>query len=77
MVLSETDQQQATHFATRIQSELARTPILHAGEQIFLAVSVGISSLTANDSNVEAALSRSDIALYCAKRGGRNRIEYH
>ena len=77
VVLSETDQQQATHFATRIQSELARTPILHAGEQIFLAVSVGISSLTANDSNVEAALSRSDIALYCAKRGGRNRIEYH
>ncbi|MGG2397250.1 diguanylate cyclase [Pseudomonas sp. SH1-B] len=77
VVLSEADLEKAMHFATRIQSELARTPVLHAGEQIFLAVSVGISSLTANDTSVEAALSRSDIALYCAKRGGRNRIEYH
>lgn len=77
VVLSEADLDKATHFAKRIQSELAKTPIVHAGESIFLAVSVGISSLNASDANVEAALSRSDIALYCAKRGGRNRIEQH
>lgn len=77
VVLSEADLDQAMHFATRIQSELAKAPIVHAGEPIFLAVSVGISSLNASDASVEAALSRSDIALYCAKRGGRNRIEHH
>lgn len=77
MVLSEADLDQAMHFATRIQNELAKAPIMHAGEPIFLAVSVGISSLNASDVSVEAALSRSDIALYCAKRGGRNRIEHH
>jgi len=77
VVLSEADLDKALHFARRIQSELARAPILHAEEQIFLAVSVGISSLDAGDASVEAALSRSDIALYCAKRGGRNRIEHH
>ncbi|MDU9406054.1 diguanylate cyclase [Pseudomonas sp. zfem001] len=77
VVLSEADLDQAMHFATRIQNELAKTPIVHAGEPIFLAVSVGISSLNASDASVEAALSRSDIALYCAKRGGRNRIEHH
>jgi len=77
VVLSEADLDKAMHFAKRIQSELAKTPIVHAGESIFLAVSVGISSLNASDANVEAALSRSDIALYCAKRGGRNRIEHH
>jgi diguanylate cyclase (GGDEF)-like protein len=77
VVLSEANLDKAMHFATRIQSELAKAPILHAGEQIYLAVSVGISSLNASDASVEAALSRSDIALYCAKRGGRNRIEHH
>ncbi|WP_417703024.1 diguanylate cyclase [Pseudomonas sp.] len=77
VVLSDANLDKAMHFATRIQNELARTPILHAGEPIFLAVSVGISSLNASDASVEAALSRSDIALYCAKRGGRNRIEHH
>ena len=77
VVLSEADLDQAVHFATRIQNELAKAPIMHAGEPIFLAVSVGISSLNASDASVEAALSRSDIALYCAKRGGRNRIEHH
>ena len=77
VVLSDADLDKAMHFATRIQSELAKVPIVHAGEPIFLAVSVGISSLNASDASVEAALSRSDIALYCAKRGGRNRIEHH
>ncbi|MFI8609222.1 diguanylate cyclase [Pseudomonas sp. NPDC077649] len=76
-VLSDADLHQARHFAQRIQGELAKTPILHGGEQIFLAVSVGISALRAADASAEAALSRSDIALYCAKRGGRNRIECH
>ncbi|USR42259.1 diguanylate cyclase [Ectopseudomonas hydrolytica] len=77
VVLSEADLPKAMQFATRVQGELARTPILHDGEQIFLAVSVGISSLSSCDASVEAALSRSDMALYCAKRGGRNRIEHH
>lgn len=77
VVLSEANLDKAMHFATRIQNELAKAPIVHAGERIYLAVSVGISSLNASDASVEAALSRSDIALYCAKRGGRNRIEHH
>ncbi|MFN3768407.1 MAG: diguanylate cyclase [Ectopseudomonas guguanensis] len=77
VVLSEANLDKAMHFATRIQQELARAPIQHAGESIYLAVSVGISLLNVGDASVEAALSRSDIALYCAKRGGRNRIEHH
>nr|WP_275545325.1 PAS domain-containing protein [Pseudomonas sp. Marseille-Q0931] len=47
------------------------------GESTFTYVSVGISTLNAGDASVRAALSRSDIALYCAKRGGRNRIQQH
>ena len=39
VVLSDANLDKAMHFATRIQNELARAPILHAGEPIFLAVS--------------------------------------
>ncbi|QKE64125.1 diguanylate cyclase [Aquipseudomonas campi] len=77
VLLSDTDIAQAMSFGERIRSELARTPLVHAGEQIPLAVSVGIAAINAGDPTPEAALSRSDIALYRAKRSGRNRIECH
>lgn len=77
VLLSDTDIAQAMRFGERIRSELASTPLVHAGEQIPLAVSVGIAAIHASDLTPEAALSRSDIALYRAKRSGRNRIECH
>jgi diguanylate cyclase (GGDEF)-like protein/PAS domain S-box-containing protein len=75
VVLSDADLDQAMTFARRIQDELAAAPLTHGDKQIALAVSVGITTLGASDSSADAALSRSDIALYDAKRGGRNRIE--
>ncbi|MCY1416635.1 Response regulator PleD [compost metagenome] len=77
VVLSDATLDQAIIFARRIQGELARVPVLHAGERIPLAVSVGIAAIHATDQTAEATLSRSDMALYRAKRGGRNRIECH
>ncbi|MDH4609070.1 diguanylate cyclase [Pseudomonas sp. BN102] len=77
VVLSDTTLDQAINFARRIQGELARAPVLHADEHIPLAVSVGIAAIHATDQTAEATLSRSDMALYRAKRGGRNRIECH
>ncbi|MBB1521314.1 sensor domain-containing diguanylate cyclase [Aquipseudomonas guryensis] len=77
VLLSDTDIVQAMSFGERIRSELESSPLLHAGEQIPLAVSVGIAAIHAGDLTPEAALSRSDIALYRAKRSGRNRIECH
>jgi PleD family two-component response regulator len=40
-----------------------------------LTVSIGVTEMTSADPNAEAALSRSDFALYRAKKNGRNRIE--
>lgn len=77
VLLSDTDLAQAMNFGERIRSELAHSPLLHAGERIPLAVSVGIAAIHAGDLTPEAALSRSDIALYRAKRSGRDRIECH
>ncbi|MWV15193.1 diguanylate cyclase [Pseudomonas sp. L-22-4S-12] len=75
VVLSEADLDQAMSFARRIQDELANAPLAHGAEQIPLAVSVGITAISASDISPGTALSRSDMALYGAKRGGRNRIE--
>jgi diguanylate cyclase (GGDEF)-like protein len=77
VVLSDASIDQAVTFARRIQSELANAPVLLADARIPLAVSVGIAAINASDVNTETTLSRSDMALYRAKRGGRNRIECH
>ncbi|MFZ6047024.1 diguanylate cyclase [Pseudomonas sp. CR3202] len=75
VILSDADIDEAVTFARRIQQELCGAPVVHGDERIPLAISVGISTLDAHDASAESALSRSDIALYRAKRAGRNRIE--
>ena len=42
---------------------------------IHITVSIGIAIMSADDIGTDAALSRSDTALYQAKNAGRNRIE--
>lgn len=75
VVLSNACVDEAKIFAQRVQDELAITPLGHGDECLTLAVSVGIASLHSTDVSAEASLSRSDKALYRAKRAGRNRIE--
>lgn len=77
VVLCDADLEAAIGFAERIQQELARTPLQHGDQKTHLATSVGVATLSSDDQAAEAALSRSDIALYRAKRAGRNRIEHH
>lgn len=77
VVLCDADLKDAISFAKRIQQALARTPLKHGNQTIHLKTSVGVAVLSGNDQAAEAALSRSDTALYRAKRAGRNRIEHH
>lgn len=75
VVLSGASIEEAIAFAQRVQQRLAQNPLLQGDRRIALSISVGIATLSATDSNVDGALSRSDMALYRAKSGGRNRIE--
>ena len=61
--------------AHRIQQRLADCPLVAASGLIPLTVSIGITEMTTADTSTEAVLSRSDAALYRAKKNGRNRIE--
>lgn len=77
VVLGDADIESAVTFATRLQQQLSDLPLLLGCERIPLSISIGIATLDASDTSVEAALSRSDSALYRAKQNGRNRIECH
>lgn len=74
VLLSDADLTEAMAFARRVQQQLAQTPLLHGEQRIAMTLSIGITALTASDAS-DAALSRSDMALYQAKESGRNRIE--
>jgi diguanylate cyclase (GGDEF)-like protein/PAS domain S-box-containing protein len=75
VVLSGADLAKAMTFARRVQQRLAQTPLLCGEQRIDMTLSIGIALMSAGDASVDAALSRSDLALYRAKESGRNRIE--
>ena len=75
VVLSGKDIAQASAFAQLLQQRITEVPLRVGDQRIPLTVSVGVSAIMASDTSADAALSRSDEALYRAKKNGRNRIE--
>ncbi|WP_321897866.1 sensor domain-containing diguanylate cyclase [Paraburkholderia heleia] len=75
ILLAAADLEGAQSVARRIQERFAQQPLGVEGDVAALTVSIGITLMHAADMNAEAALTRSDFALYRAKKGGRNRIE--
>jgi diguanylate cyclase (GGDEF)-like protein/PAS domain S-box-containing protein len=75
VVLADAGIAEALIFAKRVQAQLRRTPLVDGNHTIPLTVSIGIALMQGADANVDAALMRSDLALYHAKKNGRNRIE--
>ncbi|HLO20132.1 MAG TPA: GGDEF domain-containing protein, partial [Sphingomicrobium sp.] len=61
---------EAEDVAREVQEHLA-SPVFVDGAQLQASVSIGLARLETRD-NGEGALRRSDVALYAAKRGGRN-----
>jgi diguanylate cyclase (GGDEF)-like protein/PAS domain S-box-containing protein len=75
ILLSGADLVQATVFARSLQRRVSEQPVMEGDCRVALTVSIGISAMHATEASAEPALSRSDQALYRAKKGGRNRIE--
>lgn len=73
LVLAETGKAGAVFVAQRLQQALAKLPFMHLGQAITMTFSAGVSGLIEDDSEA-ALLRRADMALYEAKRNGRNRI---
>ncbi len=63
---------EAQQALTRLQRSLSASLFLHAGEEVFVTFSAGVTAWRSGET-LDAALARADEALYEAKRTGKNR----
>jgi len=77
VLMPRTPTEHAVAVAERLRHALEHTPVeLDDGQTIRFTVSIGVSTWQPTDVNVDATLQRADEALYRAKHGGRNRVEW-
>lgn len=75
ILMPETDLNQATNVASRINSTLRQSSIMINKQKIYLSGSIGVAAMIGKDISRSTLLELSDAALYKAKYGGRNRVE--
>jgi len=61
-------------IANRIRVAVAERTIAHDGIKVSVTASFGVTILTPDQPNLDAGLNRADVALYAAKKSGRNRV---
>jgi diguanylate cyclase (GGDEF)-like protein len=65
----------AVRIADEIRQQLAATPVLgSSGEELSATVSAGCAAIGPEEESAEALLRAADVALYMAKRAGRDRV---
>jgi two-component system cell cycle response regulator len=74
VVMPDTEGEIAERVAERVRAEIANTPFAVGEQTVSVTVSVGVSSLKAGMDAVPELLKRADIALYDAKKSGRNKV---
>jgi diguanylate cyclase (GGDEF)-like protein len=67
--------QDATHVAEQLLAELARPCEIH-GHRVHTAGSIGITLCPQDGSDPDTLLRQADMAMYAAKRAGRNTMTY-
>ena len=73
IVLKNTDLQTALHIAERMCARLNDQPFDFAGHSIHVTLSAGVATARVGDDS-ESLIESADVALYQAKRAGRNRV---
>ncbi|CAM4412279.1 sensor domain-containing diguanylate cyclase [Shewanella livingstonensis] len=77
IILPMTDSEGAMIIAERVREHIAKYSFhtTKTNNNINVTVSIGVSSLTAGDKVIQDLFSRADMAMYGAKRGGRNQVQ--
>lgn len=74
-VLPNTSEKGALKAAENIRSEIENIEFLtNKNEKIKVTISIGVTIFNSNDIALDSLLHRADLALYEAKRGGRNKV---
>ncbi|MGI9353464.1 MAG: PleD family two-component system response regulator [Rhizobiaceae bacterium] len=76
VVMPDTNIDLAKVVAERIRLEVCAHPIIasNGSHQVSITVSMGVACIESSDDTPEKLLKRADVALYNAKRAGRNRV---
>ena len=72
MLLPDTPVYEGQQILTRLQRSLTGGLFMHENQQIFVTFSAGVTRYCLGE-RIEDALHRADLALYQAKRAGKNR----
>ena len=72
VLLLETNMENAIDTAERIRNQMEQKIISFNGQNLSITVSIGVAVLGADDQSVTDVLHRADLALYRAKKKGRN-----
>ncbi|GAB2180898.1 hypothetical protein DLREEDagrD3_11210 [Denitratisoma sp. agr-D3] len=77
VLLPGTDLAGAVNFAEQFRQYVYDHPARTDSGEITCSVSIGVSIFLPEDGSSEAIFARADHALYRAKEGGRNRVEFY
>jgi len=64
----------AAEIAERLREKISHLAIVFQGQKIYLTVSIGLTSVTSEDTDIKHVLQRADKALYFAKEHGRDQV---
>jgi two-component system cell cycle response regulator len=78
LILPETEAQSLAAIGEKVRQAVSATPVdvgtIHVS--LPLTISVGVTAFHADSDSGESLIARADAALYRAKTGGRNRVEF-
>ncbi len=76
-LLPETDAEGAAVIAERLRKTVNENVLTYNDHRIVLTVSIGIAQYRADEIAIDGPLSRADMAVYDAKKAGRNQISVY
>jgi diguanylate cyclase (GGDEF)-like protein len=76
VIISGADAKAAGRTAERLRLALAASPFDLAGETATVTASFGVAMADRAGDRADAVIAAADCALYAAKKGGRNRVEF-
>jgi len=75
VLLPRTSADVARHAAERIRSHFEANPVRWEDRELKVTASFGVAAFSDRDLSLSNMVARADVALYRAKRNGRNRVE--
>lgn len=74
IILAETDEIHAIAALERVRNQIAQKAIKVGNERLYVTVSIGVTEIEPDEDPI-ASIEKADLALYQAKRNGKNKVE--